>query len=36
MVGASFIWPFLAIGILAGAVLLGMWASKKVMAKVAK
>jgi len=36
VVGTSFIWPFLAVGILVGAVVLGMWASKKVMAKVAQ
>jgi hypothetical protein len=36
IVGTSFIWPFLAVGILAGAVLLGMWATKKVAARVSK
>jgi len=36
IVGTSFVFPFLAIGILVGAVVFGMWTSKKVMAKMAK
>ena len=36
VVGTSFVWPFLAMGILVAAVVFGLWASKKVMAKVAK
>lgn len=36
VIGTSFVWPLVALGILAGAVVLGVWASRRVMARMGR